>query len=333
MYSKRGMRLAGAGVLLASVIAIAGCGSSSSSGSSQTSQQGGSSSGKYKVTLATGEAGGSWNDTIAAGAKAEAENLGVDLTWTGPSTYEVGPQVENLDGVLASKPEFAIISPVDATALIAPIRQFDEAGIPVLTVDSDVEDKSVRLGNITSDNRKGGELAAETLIEAGAKEVAYAGPPKGISTTDERIEGFEAVLKKHPDVKYVGAQYGADESTAATGVISPILSRYPNLEGLFVGDEEYATGASSVLAGNGGNSNLKVVAFDGSPEEVEGVKSGTLYALVVQQAYSEGALAVKYAYEYLAEGKKPPAITHPPFTIATKENIDSPSVTKYLYRH
>lgn len=45
-----------------------------------------------------------------------------------------------------------------------------------------------------------------------------------------------------------------------------------------------------------------------------------------------GQLAVKYAYDYLTKGTKPPAETNPAYVIATKQNINSPAIKKYIYR-
>jgi len=45
-----------------------------------------------------------------------------------------------------------------------------------------------------------------------------------------------------------------------------------------------------------------------------------------------GSKAVEFAVQYLEDGTKPPALWNPDYVVATKDNIDSPEVAKYLYR-
>ena len=128
--------------------------------------------------------------TMNEGAQAEAKKLGVKVNWQGPATFEAAPQITILDTLLASKPSFLIVAPTDVNALIGPLKQYNNAKIPVLTVDTDVNDKRVRLGNITSNNQLGGQLAASNLVKAGSKTVAYVGEQRGVFTTDQRWQGF-----------------------------------------------------------------------------------------------------------------------------------------------
>jgi len=286
----------------------------------------------YRIALVTGDNHDPFYVTMNDGAQAMAKKLGVKVTWQGPATFEAAPQITILDAVLASKPSFLVVAPTDVNALINPIKQFNKAKIPVMTVDTDVNAKSVRLGNITSNNRLGGTLAAQFLAKAGSKTVAYIGEQRGVFTTDERWRGFEAAIKKAKGVKYVGPQFGADDPNTATSIVNALLVRYPKLDGIFASDTAYGAGAATAVQNAHKAGKIKVVAFDAEPDEVTALKRGLIQALIVQKAYSMGQLAVKYAYNYLTKGTRPPAKTTPSYVIATKKNINSPAIKNYIYR-
>jgi ribose transport system substrate-binding protein len=288
-------------------------------------------SSSYSIALVTGDNHDPFYVTMNQGAQAMAKKLGVKVNWQGPATFEAAPQITILDAVLASKPNFLVVAPTDVNALINPIKQFNKAKIPVMTVDTDVNAKTVRLGNITSNNRLGGVLAANYLAKAGSKTVAYVGEQRGVFTTDQRWKGFEAAIKTKKGVKYVGPQFGADDPNTATSIVNALLTRYPNLDGIFASDTAYGAGAATAVQNAHKVGKVKVVAFDAEPDEVTALKRGLIQALIVQKAYSMGQLAVKYAYNYLTKGTRPPAKTTPSYVIATKQNINSPAISKYIY--
>ena len=286
---------------------------------------------QYRIALVTGDNHDPFYVTMNDGAQAAAKKLGVKVTWQGPATFEAAPQISILDAVLASKPDFLLVAPTDVQALIGPLKQFGSRKVPVMTVDTDVTAKNVRLGNVTSDNRLGGKLAAQYLSRSSAT-VAYVGEQRGVFTTDERWKGFEAEIKKHPGIKYVGAQFGADDPNTATSIVNALLARYPNLTGIFASDTAYGQGAAVAVQNAGKAGKVKIIAFDAEPDEVTALKRGLIQALIVQKAYDMGLKAVTDAVAFLKSGKKPPALTQPSYVIATKDNIAKPGIAKYVYR-
>src|SRR4029453_15885349 len=109
-----------------------------------------------------------------------------------------------------------LIAPNDRTAMIAPIQEAVDAGIAVFTVDTFIE-ADIAIANIASDNVLGGKMAAEALAELiGGKGQVYVQKVRaGISTTDQRQEGFEEGIKEYPDIEYLGADYNNDDPTTA----------------------------------------------------------------------------------------------------------------------
>ena len=172
------------------------------------------------------------------------------MQFTGsPEAFSPPTQIPFLNAAIAKKPDAILIAPTDKSALIAPIQRAVDAGIPVITVDTFIT-KPIAFTNISTDNLAGGRAAADALVKAigGSGEVAGISVNPGISTTDQRQQGFEQELKKYPKVKYLGTQYCNDDQTKATNLTSALLAGHPNLKGVF---------AMNVVSGNGVTAAVK----------------------------------------------------------------------------
>src|SRR5919204_3577338 len=287
----------------------------------------------YNITFDLGVDSGPFEISLWRGARDAANALGVKVKLVAPHTADANLQIQQLNSVLAAKTDFLIIQPDDANALIAPMRQFKRAGIPALTVDTDVNSTSLRLGNLTSNNKQGGQLAAKEMnkLLAGKGKVLYIGYIPGATTTDQRKQGWEQAINKYSGLKYVGPQFTQDDQSDAASKVSAALQRNPDLAGIFASDEANAIGAATAVQNAGKRGKVKIVAFDGAPDEVSYLKRGVIQELIVQKAYGMGYQSVQYAVAYLRHKKRPPRVTHPTYVIATKANINSGAVKKYLY--
>lgn len=333
-YNQRHPRtLAVAGAFAAFALVASGCSLSTSSNSPSSAGSPAASGQKaYHFALITGDNHDPFFVSMNAGAQAEAKALGVTVNWQGPAQYDPTLQIPIVSAVLTSKPDFVFICPTDAKALAAPIKQLGAAGIPVMTLDSDVNDPSLRLGNITSNNLLGGIQAADILAKAlnGKGEVAVLNEQPGVTTTDQRQTGFEQEIKKYPGIKYVGVGRDNDDPATAATAASALLARNPNLNGFFATDT--ANGAGAATAAQQANRKASIVAFDAEPEEVTALKLGHIDALIVQKAYDFGVIAVKDAVAYLnGDHTAIQAENLQTYVIATKDNINTADVQKYLY--
>jgi ribose transport system substrate-binding protein len=326
------LRLRVAAVLATFALVLVAC--SDDGGGGTTGGSGAATGGgeNYKVTLITGDNHDPFMVTMVDGCKAAAEKLGVEFDWQAPAEWDVQQQIPVMDAVLASSPDAVLVQPTDVTALIEPIRQFDEAGIKVITVDTDVEDTSVRLANITSDNKLGGQLAAEFLdkqLPAGAK-VLLMGPVPGIYTTDLRKEGFEEAIAK-TDLDYVDYQSNNDDPVQVAQQVAAVLQKHPDLAGIFAMDTFNGEGSGTAVQEAGLGDQVTIISFDAGPAEVEKLKAGVMDALIVQKAYDMGSMGIEFAVDAL-NGESLEPQTYTDYVIATQENIDTPEVQQYIYK-
>jgi ribose transport system substrate-binding protein len=290
----------------------------------------------YKIILVAGIASDAFYLTMNKGAQAEAKKLGnVSVEFTGsPEAFSPPTQIPFLNAAIAKHPDAILIAPTDKTALIAPIQRAIAAGIPVFTVDTFIN-KPLAIANVSTDNLAGGRAAADALVKSigGSGEVAGISVNPGISTTDQRQQGFEQELKKYPKVKYLGTQYCNDDQTKATNLMSALLSGHPNLKGVFAMNVVSGNGVTAAVKAAGKSGQVKLVEFDAGPPQVQALKAGTIDALIAQYPYGIGQIGVQLAYKYLTSGSKSGIKAHvgTGSKIITRANVNSPAVKPFLY--
>ena len=326
------MLLLGAAVPLA----LAGCGSSSKttagSGSDSGSSAGSGLAGK-SITLITGVKSDPFYITMTCAAQTEAKAKGIKFTADGSAQWDVSVQKPLIDSVAAAKPSGLMVSPVDTAALTPSLKQIQSSGTKVALVDTSVTDPSVGITRISSDNVKGGQVAADALAkqmgEKGSVIVISVKP--GVSTTDDRIKGFTQEMAKYPNVKVIPTLYDNDLPATAASQIQSTLAAHPDLGGVFAGNTNTAQGIATGLKQANKQGTVKVVAFDAEPDEVTALKANTIQVLVAQDPAAIGTEAVDQLVDAF-QGKPVTASIGTTMVAITAQNMDDPSVAKYLYK-
>ena len=72
------------------------------------------------------------------------------------------------------------------------------------------------------------------------------------------------------------------------------------------------------------------VAFDAAADEIQYLEDGVIDALIVQQPYEMGRLAVEYINKTIA-GEEVPKETATDVVVVTKDNMEEPDIQKVLY--
>lgn len=296
---------------------------------------------KYTIALIPGLTTDAFYITMRKGAEAAAKEVGATLVFQGAPDFNPVTQVPVLNAIIGRKPSAILIAPTDKTQLIQPLKKAVDAGIPVLTVDTFIGDGHYQTGKgdadfpisyIASDNILGGEIAAQALAKAiGDKGKVYVSNVNpGISTTDQREQGFKDEMKKHPNITVLETQFNTDDANKAAAQFQSVYARNADLAGVFGANLFSAMGAANGVKQAGKSGNVKVVAFDAPTSIVGELKSGNMDIAIAQHPYDIGYQGVKTAYDHLT-GKKVPAMIGTGFTVIDKSNVDDPEVKKFIY--
>jgi ribose transport system substrate-binding protein len=309
-----------AGCLMVTSLVFVACGDDEGGGGGGAAGGGGGGE-DYKVTLIAGVKGDEFYITMNCGAQEEAKKQGVALDFQGPDQFDASLQTPIVNAVIAKKPDAILIAPTDAKAMYAPIKQAADAGIKIVLVDTTLEQTDdFVVSQIASDNVGGGKAAAKALADAigGSGQVFVNNVKPGISTTDQRAQGFEEEAK-NLGLEYVGMEYNQDQPDKAAAITKSIIAKYPELKGIF-GTNLFGAEGSAAGLRESGNTDVKIVGFDAGPKQVKDLEEGLLQALVAQKPADIGAQGVQQAVAAL-NGDATKAEIGTGSTILTKDNL------------
>ncbi|HKM58929.1 MAG TPA: ABC transporter substrate-binding protein [Chthoniobacterales bacterium] len=308
---------------------------------SSTIETGLAADNKYTIVLIPGITTDAFYITMRKGAEAAGKALGVNVEFQGAPDFNPVTQVPVLNAVIGRKPSAILIAPTDKVQLVEPLKKAVDAGIPVLTVDTFIGDGHYQTGKgdadfplsyIASDNVLGGEIAARALAKAiGDKGKVYVSNVNpGISTTDQREEGFKNEMKKHPNITVLETQFNNDDANKAASQFQSIMARNSDLAGVFGANLFSAMGAASGAKQAGASGKVKVVAFDAPTSMVADIKAGNIDIAIAQHPSEIGYFGVVCAYAHLT-GQSIPPLIGTGFTVMDKSNIDDPNVKRFIY--
>lgn len=312
-------------VLAAMALVAAGCGDDDGGGGADADEP-------IDVTLIQGVRGDEFYITMACGAQEAARENNVRLNVQGPEEFDAAQQTPIVNAVVAERPDAILIAPTDTKAMIAPIQQAVDAGIKVILVDTVIEEEGLAESRIATDNLESGRVAARTLVELMEEPapVLVVNVKPGISTTDQRQQGFEEEIAKHEGFEYLGTEFSNNEPTRAASIVTATLQAEPDLGGIFGTNLFSAEGAATGLR-QSRNEDVKIVGFDAGPAQVEQLEDGIVQALIAQKPGEIGQLGVEQAVAAV-RGEEVEEEISTGTEVITQENLDTPEAQAALYK-
>ena len=280
--------------------------------------------------------------TMERGARAAAEALGVNFEFQGAEEFNPVLQVPVLDAVIAREPDAILIAPTDSVQLIEPLRRAHEAGILVLTVDTFIGTGQYQTGSgdadfpisyIASDNIEGGRIAARAMAAAagGQGAVYISNVRPGISTTDQREQGFKAEMAENfPNMTVLDTQFNENDASRAAAQLEAVFAREPELAGVFGANLFSAIGAANGVQASGQSGQMTVIAFDAPQSIVDNIQSGLVDIAIAQHPAEIGYFGVMTAFAALT-GQSVPPVIGTGFTIINADNVDDPEIQRFIY--
>ena len=269
---------------------------------------------------------------VKAGAVSAGEKLGVEIEWNGPAAEtDFARQVQIVDSAIARHVDAIVLAASDRKALIQVVDRAMALGIPTTIFDSGVDSENytsfVATGNLEAGRMAGREMGR--LLNGKGKVAMIQNVPGSISTQD-REAGFEdALAKEFPGIQLVQKLYGMSERAKSMAAAENMLTAHPDLDGLFGSTEPSASGSILALNARGRNGKVKLIGFDVNETMVEGMRAGTLHAMVLQDPFKMGFEAVKTAVDKI-NGQTPPKRIDLPAVVVTAANLDSPDMQRLV---
>jgi rhamnose transport system substrate-binding protein len=218
---------------LAAALAVTGCGQKGS-GSGSGSESG--SGGEATVAFVPKLQGIPYFEAMDSGGKQAEKDLdGVTWQYQGPTQADAAAQAQIVRSYIQKKVDTIVVAPNDPNSMAPILQQAKDAGIAVLTSDTDAPD-SVREAFVSQASTEGiGQALTDSLMEAMGGKGKYAIVSCG--ETAENLNSWIEVQKaytkeKYPDAEIVDIVYAGEDQGKATQMATDLMNANPDLTGL-----------------------------------------------------------------------------------------------------
>jgi ribose transport system substrate-binding protein len=251
------------------------------------------------------------------GAEAAAKELGVELVvQAAEREVDVEKQMQIVENLIQRKVSAICITPSGSREIVPAIRKANDANIPVLIVDTRVDEKTLAeagaatLTFIGSDNKDGGRIAGEFIAAqlGGKGTVAVLEGIPGHETGDDRLKGLHLALDKVKGIKIIASQTANWERDQGFNVFQNILQAHPEVQALFACNDMMALGALEAISAAKAKHKIIVVGFDAVEDARNAILRGDMSASVAQHPEEMGRLAVENAFKAMNREKIPSEI-------------------------
>ena len=239
---------------------------------------------------------------------------------------DVEMQMRMVENMITQKVDAICIAPCADKDILPAIEKANKANIPVIIVDSNVDEKlAKKMGvhystYIGSDNYRGGEMAADYLSEIldGKGNVALIEGMPGSASVERRKDGFLDALKDHSGIKLIASQPANCERNLAYNVTQNILQAHSNLDAIFAVNNVMTLGCSEAVKQSGFKGKIKIVGFDGDKEIYSAINKGDILGSVIQFPRIIGKTAIDSAIKVI-NNKTIPQIQYTNIELVTKK--------------
>lgn len=258
---------------------------------------------KYKIVLMPKLVGVPYFNASEAGAKKAAEDLGVELIYTGPTKGDAAEQVKMLEDLISKGVDAIAVAPNDPAALTPVLKKAKEKGILVLDWDTPADQSLVELSVHQIDDTVYAQHIWDALVKSmGTDEGEYAVLTGGLSAANLNTwidAGLKYAKEKYPKLKLVTDKVPTDEKQQmAYQKTLELIKAYPNIKGIIGISTPAPLGAAQAVQEKGLQNKVSVV---GSALPTDSKQYLTDGSLDVPTLWDPGKLG--YLTIYLAKQK------------------------------
>jgi ribose transport system substrate-binding protein len=233
-----------------------------------------------------------WQSALAGLGRAGSV-LGVKTEMAGPDNYDPKAEQQELQRVMKLKPSGILLSAGDAKLLQADVDAAISQGIPVITMDSDVEG-SKRLFFIGTDNYKAGTMGGKVLareLHGKGNVVVYTMPDQ--ANLHQRLLGYQDALAAFPQIKIVQVVDIKGNASLAFDTTKNILDAGSGKVDAFVCLESLGCAEVADVLDRRHVLKKVVIAMDTSPNTLEWIQKGGITATIGQKPFTMAFVGVK----------------------------------------
>lgn len=263
--------------------------------------------------------------TLKNGAEEKAKELGIDFADLTAANPDVSSQKSAVDNAILQKVDGIIVGAVDSRAFDDSFNKAQEAGIPIVTVDTGIDHPWVK-SLISTDNLAAARLAGDYIVEklggpeqAKGKKLLILGGTVGHQTGDARRDGVkERAEAAGMEVIYRPADW---EENKAMELTENELGANPDMAAIFAAWDPGVLAAKQAVKLKGMRDQVILVGFDAIPGALKAIKEGEIDATIRQDPDRMGREGMQLMVDFL-DGKEVPKYIPIDGLVIDSTNVD-----------
>jgi ribose transport system substrate-binding protein len=225
--------------------------------------------------------------TVAwAGTRSDIELIPVGMN----SETDIDTQFAAVEKFVTQDVDLIVVAAADSVGMVAPVKKAVAAGITVVNFDVKLDTAALKQAGLPEDflfvgpdNAEGAKLAGDALAQAlgkGGKVIIIEGNP-GADNATQRKNGFLQSVEEG-GLELLDSKTAHWETEEANTVVSNLLVKYPDVQGIMCANDSMALGAVKAVEAAGLTGKVLIVGFDNIPAVQELIKEGKILASVDQ---------------------------------------------------
>ena len=251
------------------------------------------------VFVTHGQASDPFWSVVQNGARQAGRDVGVRVEYQAPESFDMVTMAQLIDAAVASSPDGLVVSMPDADALGPAVQAAQEAGIPMVSINSgnDVAGALGMLIHVGQTEYEAGYSGGERMAASGVKKAFCVNQEVGNLSLDRRCQGFADAMKASGAAVEVLAVELADP-TESQQRIQAALASNEDVDGLMTLGPTGALPALRALREENKIGTIQFATFDVAPEILVAIEAGEMLFAIDQQQYLQGYLPVVFLALY-----------------------------------
>ena len=280
--------------------------------------------GKYSAALVW-HTSSDFISAVTAGAIHEFDRAGIKVVATTDAGFDSARQLSDVETIMAKSPSVILALPLDPIGSAKAFQAAKEKGVELVFLSNvpagykqGVDYVSIVTDDLSQMGKQAADALAKSLLNKG--KVAWIFHDAQYYVTNQRDNAFRKTIENDYKNMPIVARQGITDPASAEDVAHALLTKNPDLDGIYVTWAEAAEGVLAALR-SAGNTRAKIVTLDLSePIALDMARGGNVIAIVADKAFELGrAMATAAGYGLL--GKKVPAFAVAPALTITTGNL------------